>query len=319
MIDAIQTFIHVAAAGSFSAVARQHDLAVSSVARKIDQLEADLGARLFIRSPRAMRLSDAGERFLPMAHAIVGELEQARHALADLDAAPRGLLTVTAPAAFGRRHVMPAVASFLQRYPLIEIELHTSDRQVDLNVQRVDVAIRLGVLPDSDLVATRLAPVRRLACASPAYLERRGWPASPDELTRHACLTLASTPTPADWWRFPGVNGDLPLAVHGPLRSDDTEALLEAAVAGLGIVHLASWLVGERLRDGSLVELFPGQPGQPDADAARRAGSPAIHAVRMPGRSHEAKARLFIAHLKQQFGNPPYWDEDDPVMQTTRT
>jgi DNA-binding transcriptional LysR family regulator len=309
MIDAMQTFIDVATARSFSAVARRHGVAVSSVTRRIDQLEAELGARLFIRSSRSLRLSDAGERFLPAAQAIVGELAQAKHALADLDAAPRGLLAVTAPSAFGRRHVMPAVASFLQRHPLIEIDLHMSDQRVDLNVQRVDVAIRMGVLPDSDLVATRLAPIRRLACASPDYLARRGHPLEPAALAGHDCLTLASAPLPAGWWCFAGVNGDAPIPVRGPLRSDDTEALLEAAVAGLGIVHLASWLVGDRLRDGSLVSLFPDLPDLPQPPASRDRA--AIHAVRMPGRSHEAKARLFIDHLKTHFGSPPYWDRDE--------
>ena len=306
MIDALQTFLDVAADGSFTAVARRHDVAVSSVTRRIDQLEAELQTRLFLRSSRSIRLTDAGERFLPFARGIVAEFEGAKHTLASLDAEPRGLLTVTAPAAFGRRHVLPAVSSFMKRYPLIELDLHMSDERVNLGVQRVDVAIRLGVLEDSDLVATRLAPFRRIACASPDYLARAGRPAVPADLLHHQCLSLASTPLPVGFWSFPDTNGGAPLAVRGPLRTDDTEALLLAAIDGLGIVHLASWLVGDALRDGRLVALFP------DTPAARGAG-PAIHAVRMPGRSHEAKARLFIDHLRACFGNPPYWDNGPNV------
>jgi len=166
----------------------------------------------------------------------------------------------------------------------------------------LDVAIRLGVLEDSDLVATRLAPFRRIVCASPDYLARHGRPAVPADLVHHNCLSLASTPLPVGFWCFPGTNGNAPLAVRGSLRTDDTEALLLAAEAGLGIVHLASWLVGDALRDGRLVALFH------DAPPARGDG-PAIHAVRMPGRSHEAKARLFIDHLRVYFGSPPYWDK----------
>jgi DNA-binding transcriptional LysR family regulator len=308
MIDAIQTFLDVVAERSFSGVARRRDVAVSSVARKIDQLEAELGARLFIRSSRTMGLTDAGERFLPLARNIVGELETAKHALASLDATPRGLLAITVPATFGRRHVMPAVSAFLQRYPLIEIDLHMSDQRMDLGVQRVDVAIRMGVLESSDLVATRLAPLRRIACASPAYLERCGRPAAPADLLRHNCLSLTSLPLPVGFWCFGGVHGDAPLPVRGSLRSDDTEALLQAALDGIGIVHLASWLVGDALRDGRLVALFPDAP-----PSARQRDAPAIHAVRMPGRSHEAKARLFIEHLREHFGTPPYWDRDAPV------
>jgi DNA-binding transcriptional LysR family regulator len=301
MLDAIRTFIEVATERSFTTVAKRRDVAVSSVARKIDALEAALGVKLLARSSRSLVLTDAGEQFLPRARHIVSEMDDARHGLADLHADPRGLLTVTAPEAFGRRHVVPAIASFLKRYPLIEIDLHLSDQRVDLTAQRVDVAIRIGQLPDSDLVATRLAPSRRLACASPDYLARCGRPAAPGQLVNHNCLTLASTTSPG-WWCFAGVHRGAALPVRGTLRTDDTEALLQAAVAGIGVVHLASWLVGDYVREGKLVSLFPGTPAPP-----KLSGS-AIHAVRMPGRSHTVKAPLFISHLKSCFGDPPYWD-----------
>lgn len=302
MFDTIKTFIDVATEGNFSAVARRQDVAVSSVARKIDLLEAELGVRLFARSSRSIVLTDAGEQFLPRARNIVAEMDDARHTLADLHADPRGVLTVTVPAAFGRRHIVPAIASFLKRYPLIEIEMHSSDDRVDLLVQRVDVAIRIGILPDSDLVATRLASVKRIACASPAYIKRHGRPKTPAQLIDHNCLTLATTPLPAGWWCFAGTNRDAPIPVRGTMRTDDTEALLAAAVAGIGIVHLASWLVADMLKAGKLVSLFP------DIPAPIKTAQSAIHAVRMPGRSHAAKAQLFIAHLKTCFGEGAYWD-----------
>lgn len=301
MLDAIRAFIEVATDRSFTTVAKRRDVAVSSIARKIDALEAELGVKLLARSSRSLVLTDAGEQFLPRARNIVSEMDDAKHGLADLHADPRGLLTVTAPAAFGRRHVVPAIADFLKRYPLIEIDMHLSDERVDLMAQRVDVAIRIGMLPDSDLVATRLAPSRRLACASPDYLVRHGRPATPEQLVEHNCLTFASAPPPG-WWCFAGVHRDTALPVRGSLRTDDTEALLEAAVAGIGIVHLASWLVGDFVRVGRLVSLFPGIPASPKASGS------AIHAVRMPGRSHTTKAKLFISHLKSRFDDPPYWD-----------
>lgn len=302
MIDNLQAFIEVARQGTFSAVAKSRNVAVSSIARQVDALEASLGVRLFHRSSRRLLLTDAGEQFLPRAVGIVDELGEARAALLDAQAEPRGVLTVTAPSAFGRRHVVPAVASFLQQHPLIELDLHFSDQLVDLSATRTDVAIRIGTLPDSDLTATRLAPLRRLACASPDYLARCGAPATPGELLQHSCLTVSSTSrTPTGWWAFAGVNKGKALAVQGRLRSDDTETLLQGALMGLGVVHLASWLVGDMVAAGRLVRLFP-------AEGAASSEPAAIHAVRLKGRSDAAKAQLFISHLKNSFGSPPYWD-----------
>jgi DNA-binding transcriptional LysR family regulator len=302
MIDNIQAFIDVTRAGTFSAAAQARAVAVSSVSRQVDALEKSLGVLLFQRSSRRMLLTDAGEQFLPRALAIVSELADARLALLDGQAEPRGMLSVTAPATFGRQHVMPVVAGFLRAHPLIELELHLSDQWVDLSSQRADVAIRIGALPDSDLLATRLAPLSRLACASPQYLKEAGRPSRPEELLQHSCLSLASARPPGDWWAFPGVNRGKTLAVRGRFRSDDTEALLDAAVAGLGVVHLASWLVYERVASGQLISLFPVASPPAGGEVS------AIHAVRLKGRSHAAKAQLFIAHLKKAFGSPPYWD-----------
>jgi DNA-binding transcriptional LysR family regulator len=248
----------------------------------------------------------AGEEFMPRAKRLLAEMEDAKHVLADLNADPSGLLSITVPAAFGRRHVVPALPAFLKKYPLIKVEMHVSDNRVDLSAQTADVAIRIGVLPSSDLVATQLASLRRLACASPEYLKRHGVPKKPEDLLSHNCLTYASSPLPTGWWVFPGLNRKTALPVHGSLKTDDTETLLEAAIAGIGIVHLASWLVCEALRDGRLVQLFPEQRL---AQSSRGSpGSAGIHAVRMPGRSHTAKAQLFILHLTEHFGEIPYWD-----------
>jgi DNA-binding transcriptional LysR family regulator len=159
----------------------------------------------------------------------------------------------------------------------------------------------MGLLPDSDLIATHLAPVRRLVCASPDYLEKAGAPANPMDLLKHNCLTVASTRNPSGWWTFAGVNRDQALPVHGNMRSDDTGTLIHAALAGVGIVHLASWLVSDLIVAGRLVEVLP-DTRQPSAR------STSIHAIRMPGRSHTAKVRLFVAHLRKTFGSPPYWD-----------
>ena len=301
MFEALTTFVGVAAAGSFSRVATQEDVAVSSITRRIDWLESELGAKLFSRSSRRLVLTDAGERFLPRARSLLADLSEAKEELVSSHAEPRGVLTVTAPAVFGRRWVAPVAIDFLAQYPKLELDLHLSDEVVDLAARRVDVAIRMGSLADSDLIATRIAPLRRLVCASPAYLAQKGRPDTPADLLQHNCLTVASAPAPADWWRFAGVHRNRALPVRGSLRTDDTDTLLQAAVAGVGIVHLASWLVSEMMVAGRLVALFP--HAQPPKGAL-----PGIYAVHMPGRSHTGKASLFIAHLRKAFGEPPPWE-----------
>jgi DNA-binding transcriptional LysR family regulator len=303
MIDALTQFLAVATAGSFSQVAKDQGVAVSSVTRKIEGLEAELGTRLFNRSSRRVLLTDAGEQLLPRARSILAEVSEARQSLASLNAEPRGVMSVTAPATFGRLHVAPAVVSFLERYPLLEVDLHVGDQYIDLAERHVDVAIRIGALADSDLVAIRLAPMRLVACASPAYLARRGRPATPDDLPAHNCIDVATGVAPAATWCFEGWNGGEPYAVRGSLRVDDKDCMRDVALAGAGIVHIASWLVNDDIAAGRLVALFPGLRSPYPRGTER-----AIHAVRMRGRSHDAKARLFIDHLRGVIGEVPYWD-----------
>ncbi len=302
MLDAIRIFLAVVNTGSLSRVAKDERIAVSSVSRKIDSLEAELGFKLFRRSSRLVMLTDSGEQFLPRAKNILIEMDEAKNAMSALNADPQGLLTITAPASFGRLHVAPAVMTFLKQYPLMEIELQVSDAIIDLAAQRIDVAIRIGTLPDSDLVATRLAPFKRLVCASPDYIQQHGRPATPQELLQHNCLSADATRTVPGLWCFIGVNQSMPLPVRGNFRSNDTNSLLLAALAGIGVVHLASWLVSDMIISGQLISLFP------DLPVAQAKVEPGIHAVRMPGRSHAAKAQLFIAHLRHEFGEPAYWD-----------
>ena len=302
MIDALHSFLAVASASSFSQVAKARSVAVSSVTRKIDWLEAEIGTRLFHRSSRRVLLTDAGEQFVPRARSILAELAQAKDALASINADPRGRMTITAPTIFGRRHLAPAVASFLERYPMIEVDLHVGDALVDLAEQRVDVAIRIGRLVDSDLVATDLATLRPLVCASPAYIERHGRPAAPEALLEHDCITVITSALAGPAWRFAGIRRGAALPVKGKLRTDDKDCALQAALAGIGIAHLASWVVSDDIIADRLVPLFP------DARCPDTVVLPTIHALRMPGRSYEAKARLFIAHLREQIGEVPYWD-----------
>jgi DNA-binding transcriptional LysR family regulator len=305
MIDALEIFVGVAMRGNFSKVAQSRNVAVSSITRKIGWLEAELGAKLFNRSSRRLTLTDVGEGLLPRAQNILAEVADAKDVASSLNVEPRGLLTITAPATFGRRHVVPAVAAFLRKYPMMEVELHLSDEMIDVAVERVDVAIRIGVLANSDLLATRLAPQRRIACASPEYLARAGTPRSPLDLAKHSCLTVRSAHSRVGWWRFKGTNNNKPIAIHGPFRTDDSDALMQGAVGGLGVAHLATWLVGEEIVAKRLIALF-----KEELEPAKSSDS-AIYAIRLPGRS-TVKAKLFIEFLKSHFGvdagRTPYWD-----------
>jgi DNA-binding transcriptional LysR family regulator len=168
--------------------------------------------------------------------------------------------------------------------------------------RRIDVAIRIGLLPDSDLRAVTLAPLNQVTCASPSYLDHAGKPEAPSDLLHHDCITLATLPAPASAWCYEGVNRNQSLPVRGCLRTDDKEGMLQGALAGLGIVQLPSWLVFEDIQAGRLIPLFT------DLHLPSKRARPAIHAVRLPGRSHELKAKLFIAHLQQVVGSPAYWD-----------
>jgi DNA-binding transcriptional LysR family regulator len=301
MLDFLPTFVAVAEAGSFAKVAREEGVAVSSVTRRISSLEAELKTKLFTRGARRLQLTDDGERLLPRARAMLLDWSETRESLSRDRAEAKGTLTVTAPSVFGRRHVVPAVISFLKQHPAMEVDLHLNDGVLDLTARRMDLAIRMGTLPSSRLVSSQLAPFSRFACASPDYLEEHGRPTAPTALLEHNCLTLSSSPAPRGLWCFAGFNRDLPLPVRGTFRTDDTGSLLQAAIAGIGIVHLASWLVSDAVATGQLVVLF-GHIQPPIRFQS------AVHAVRLPGRSHDIRARLLIAHLRKAFGDPPHWE-----------
>ena len=303
MIDALKTFLAVARAGQFSEVAREQDVAVSSVTRKIDALESELGSSLFRRSSRRVALTDAGERFVPRARAILSEIAEAKQSLQPMDDTLQGQITVTAPTAFGRRHVVPAVAEFMQRHPGVEVDLHLSDQVLDLNDSLVDVAVRIGLQLDIEHKAQLLAPVRLVTCASPAYLARAGRPQTPMDLLQHDCINVATPPAPSFVWRYAGFNRQQPLRVQGRFRTDDKDGMLQAALAGLGIVHIATWVVSDLLRDGRLVALFPHELTEPPQD-----GLPGIYVLRGMSRGRSRRSELFIEQLRESVGEPAWWD-----------
>jgi DNA-binding transcriptional LysR family regulator len=285
--------LEVVESGGFSAAARRLGVAPSSVSRQVDLLEAHLGARLLVRSTRRVRLTEAGERYQGHASRILTEVEEAAAQVSELTSIPQGSLRLDVVSPFGRRYIAPVLAEFHRRYPKLKVELTLSDRIVDLVEQEVDLAIRVGVLDDSRLVARRLAPSRLLVCGSPDYLRRRGIPRTLQDLGEHDCLSFRQEHGPATW-----TLGDTAVPISGPLQSNDVESLLIAARTGLGLVNLPDWLVMEELRTGGLQVAFANDDGG-------RAGLYALY----PERSYlPAKVRLFLDFIIEQIGSPAPWE-----------
>lgn len=289
--------------GSFSAAARRHQLTPSAVARRIDALERQLGSALFQRSTHALRATPAGLAFAVRARRILDELQLARAEAVSLGSAPEGLIRIDAPAPFGRRHLAPAIAEFLAAYPGLDVQLRLIDSFVDLqgeHLGQVDLVLRIGPLADTRLVATALAPMRRIACASPAYLKRRGTPSDPRQLAEHDGLDWDRL-GPPHAWRFE-VAGQLRQIRPTRLRmtANNAETLLCGALAGLGIAHLPTWLISDHLLRGELLPLF--------CDNGLPAPEPSgIYALRLP-QPASSRTRLLLEFLRQRFGPAPPWD-----------
>lgn len=300
-LSGMRVFLAAARLGSFSKAGRQLQLAPSSVSRQISQLEDSLGARLFTRTTRNLTLTGAGELLATHAQRILSELDEVRDAVRDFDALPRGVLRTTAPVAFGRVHVAPAILAFLQRYPEISVEFGHTDRMVDLIEEGIDVAIRIGRLPDSSLVARRLAPMRRRIYAAPEYLERHGRPNVPQDLERLDCLTFRLNEAGAIWrhgadeWQLEGPAGTFEIPVRGPLKASSADVLVRAAVAGFGLILVLDWLVDHHVAAGRLVSVLD------DYKVAHQAGEGAIYAVYPFGRYVSAKVRVFVDHMAEYF------------------
>jgi DNA-binding transcriptional LysR family regulator len=256
-IQAIQLFADAARTGSFAAAARERDLAPSSVSRSVALLEEELGARLFQRNTRRLVLTEAGTVYLDQVAPLLQALARASAEAADLSREPRGPLRVTTSNAFGITQVVPMLPAFSQRYPDVEVDLLLTDTVVDLIAERIDLAVRLGPLSDSSLIAVPLLRMRYRVCASPAYLREHGRPQTPSDLAGHACLRF---PLPGfrSRWRFRDATGvEEEVAVGGRIVISNALGLLDCAIAGAGVTLLAEVMVADALRDGRLVDLFP--------------------------------------------------------------
>ncbi|MBY5991802.1 LysR family transcriptional regulator [Ferrimonas balearica] len=294
-IEHLKLFVRLASTHNISSAGQELGLSPAVASAHISKLEAGLGVRLVHRTTRKVSLTEEGEAFLPHAEAVLASVESARASVGVGQASPQGTLRITAPASFGRMHLVPAIAGFLARYPDLKVDCRFSDTVVDLVEGGFDIAIRDAQLKDSSLVARKLASDRRVVVAAPAYLEAHGTPTTPEALSDHACLNLIGLES----WVFDTPQGELSIKTQGPFRSDNGDAVRDACIDGLGIAIASTWSVYQALEQGQLVTILDDCPLVSDT---------AIWAVYPSSRLLAPRVRAFIDHFAEYYGTPPYWD-----------
>ncbi len=295
-IAGMRILVRVVDSGSFSAAARQLGVAPSSVSRRINELEEDLGARLFARTTRKLSLTEAGQLYYDRARSIIDEVNEAKLALSQLGS-PSGILRVTVPSGIGRELVVSAVPAFLERYPAIKIVLSMTDRMVDIVDAGIDVAIRVGRQRDSSFKARKIGESKRVVCASPEYLKKVGTPKTPGDLESHNCITWRDHPG-HNVWTFHGPDGVSNVRTSGSFFAKNADAIVAATVAGLGLSLLPDWNMGIELRQKQLRPVLTDYQASP-------AASP-VYAVHAHQRHVPPKIRVFIDFLIEAFAKARY-------------
>jgi DNA-binding transcriptional LysR family regulator len=284
---AMRNFVRITESTSLSAAARTLAISLPVVSRGLTELERGLGVRLFTRTTRSLALTDEGETYRQHCLRILADIDEAESALDQVRATPKGRVTVSAPLQFGRLRVAPLLPAFLARYPDVSVDLLLNDRVVNLIDEGIDVAVRIASLADSTLIARRLGQVRRVVCASPAYLKHYGTPRTPADLRAHNCLVNVGSN--AGDWRFRAGEKEARLRVSGNFVSNSSDALIEAACQGVGLVRVLSYQVEAMLAAKQLVEVL----GKFAVTATP------INAVMSPGRMMLPKVRGFVGYLAQ--------------------
>ncbi|CAB3697566.1 HTH-type transcriptional regulator DmlR [Paraburkholderia sediminicola] len=253
-LDDMRIFVATVDAHNFTAAAKRLALSKQFVSRRVMALEEALGVQLLIRNTRKLAVTELGQEFYERARRILGEVEDAEQAMSLRRAGPRGLLRISAPMSFGMTHLSPLVAAFLREHGDVRFDMELSDRTVDVVGEGFDMAIRIGALPDSTLIAQKLVDVRMVVCCSPGYVRRRGAPVVPADLARHSCLLYGHGGVVS--WDFVVDGVSKGVEVNGPLRANNGELIRDAAVAGLGIVRLPDFIVAEAVQVGKLVAVL---------------------------------------------------------------
>jgi len=302
-IAAMATFVRVVESGSLSAAARALPSSLTSVSRQITGLEQRYGTQLLIRTTRRLTPTDDGRLFYDRAKSILGELKEVELSLSSRHGKPAGRLRVSAPTLIGRLLITPLLAEFLRRHPALSVDLMLVDRVVDMVEEDIHVALRVGHLPDSQLIARKLADLTMIVCAAPDYLRRRGVPRSPSDLSKHDCLVFSDAPGAGEW-RFRANGGkDCRIRVSARLWINSLEALVLAAEEGAGIVRVPSWQVATEIAAGRLQRIL----------AAHERDATPVHLVFPPSRLTSPKTRIFADYLVDQ------WATSRPFADHPRT
>ncbi|MGY4255495.1 DNA-binding transcriptional LysR family regulator [Bradyrhizobium sp. USDA 4516] len=302
-LAAMAAFVRAVESGSLSAAARSLPSSLTSVSRQISALEEHFGTRLLLRTTRQLALTDDGRILYERAKSILGEVREIEAALARDPHQPSGRIRVSSPSLIGRLVIAPLLVEFLRRYPALSVDLLLVDRAVDMVEEDIHLAIRIGRLRDSQLVARKLTDLQMIVCASPDYLARRGAPQTPVDLAGHDCLVFSDSPGSAEWRFADGSNTGRKIRISGRLWMNSLDALVSAAREGAGIVRVPSWQVQSELADGRLTRLLIDHEPAPTP----------LHLMLQPSRLASPKIRAFVDYLVERWGKidalrPPFAD-----------
>ncbi|QIZ75800.1 LysR family transcriptional regulator [Ferrimonas lipolytica] len=294
-IEHLKLFVRLASTHNISQAGQELGLSPPVASAHISRLEESLGARLVHRTTRKVALTEEGSAFLPHAKAILLSVDEGLASVGSACSLPKGVLRITAPASFGRMHVMPAMKGFFALYPDLSVDISLTDSIIDLVDGGFDVAIRNAQLRDSSLIAKKLAHDKRIICASPQYLAEHGTPQTPDDLRQHQCINQAGL----EGWTFSTADEPISIKQKGSIRVNHGEAVRDLCVDGVGIAMCATWIAYQHIQRGELVPILQDYPLQDDA---------AVWAVYPSSRLLAPKVRVFIDYLAQYYSAPTYWD-----------
>jgi len=297
-LNSFAVFTKVVETGGFSSAARDLNMSKSAVSKHIAKLEEYLGVRLLNRTTRKLSPTEIGTTFYERARRIVNDVEETKRAVSEAHTQPRGTLRLNVPMSFGILHIAPALSDFTARYPDIKIDMVLNDRVVDLLDEGFDVAVRIARLPDSTLIARKLAPVHLAICATPDYWKQHGIPQTSSDLQNHNCLSYSYL-MKQDEWPLQGPDGKISVKISGNIRANNGDALRAAALQGAGVFLSPTFIVADDLRQARLQAVLE--------DVTRT--ELAIYAVYPHNRYLSAKVRAFVDFFAERFGPEPYWDK----------
>ena len=286
LFGSMKMYVAVVDGGSFAAAADKLEMSRAMASKQIQKLEEHLGTRLLNRTTRRLSLTETGRAFYERSLQIIGDVEEAEQIAGQMTRRPQGVLRVTLPLSYGQHRLAAIIGDYTQAYPQVQLDISLSDRKIDLVEDGLDLAIRIGALPQSDLIARKIGGVHSVVCAAPAYLARHGAPGTPAELAGHACLGYTLSGGGTDW-RMEGPDGPLTVAISGPIRADNGDIIRLAALSGAGILFQPQFIVDDDLAAGRLVRLLP----------QWQSAELGVYAV-YPSRKHlSAKVRTFVDFL----------------------